>query len=142
MSQGEHVDYSGYSVLPMAIERQAIVAISCTAADTASPIDKRIIITAHNTNAKYAALTIRGCWFDGLLTANQVGGAPKSDQSDAASKDLDAQEIALVKGWGSYLLAAARGLCAAFPMFAVALANSSVSLLVSGSVPVGSGLSR
>jgi galactokinase len=49
---GEHIDYSGYSVLPMAIEKDCIMAIATFQEEEAT-------VTLANTNPKYPTRTIK-----------------------------------------------------------------------------------
>lgn len=49
---GEHVDYSGYNVLPMAIDRDFVLAVAVEANTSASSFH----LTIHNTNPKFTSL--------------------------------------------------------------------------------------
>lgn len=49
---GEHIDYEGYSVLPMAIRQDTIVAIKKRKADEAEPV-----LRIGNVNEKYSTCT-------------------------------------------------------------------------------------
>jgi galactokinase len=121
---GEHVDYSGYSVLPMAIEGDAIIAVSQSNEQLSSAVILENI--------------------DPAFTPRETPIQP--------SHLIDDTSVFEQHHWSSYFLAACQGLVKYAPdysiphdiasLFRELLAKGSIQLTIWGTVPIGSGLSR
>ena len=109
---GEHIDYEGYDVLPMAVSLDTIVA--CGAASPEDASDSGITY-ANLDDLKYP---------QGVFTSLE------------ASQPMPRQHT-----WGSYILAAYKGVHALLQECAITFTPKPLVLVVSGTVPQGSGLS-
>lgn len=108
---GEHIDYEGYEVFPMAIALDAIVAA-------------RSVPEGHGEG--------------GIAFANV--DAAKYPSGRFATTDVD-QPMPEKHGWSSYLLAAYKGVAELFASHGLPFKPVPLQLVVSGTVPPGSGLS-
>lgn len=115
---GEHVDYSGFPVLPMALVQDAIVAVHLEKRERGGDESEDCVITIANSIEKYAPKPF-------LLSHLQ-------DPTKALSSE-----------WTDYFLGALRGLQDKEKDTNKILSThfSSIQLYVDGSVPIGSGLS-
>ncbi|KAI5480405.1 galactokinase [Pseudohyphozyma bogoriensis] len=122
---GEHIDYAGFSVLPAAIERDTLVAYA--ASDTpppgstvVGPAPGQTIVHLLNTDPKYSA------------TSFQV-----DLKSDGKSLPMPAEHH-----WSSYFIAGTKGILSHIhSSYSTFTPPPHLFLLVTGSVPAGSGLS-
>ncbi|GAA5986428.1 hypothetical protein JCM11641_000996 [Rhodosporidiobolus odoratus] len=126
---GEHVDYCGFSVLPAAIERDVLIALSTAEPKPASgttfpaPSSKeKTVFVLRNTELKYE---------------------PTEFEVDLASDGSDL-EIAKEHHWSNYFKAGAKGILAHLheggKNWGIKVPER-VTVLVDGTVPEGSGLS-
>ncbi|KAH8918227.1 Galactokinase [Atractiella rhizophila] len=108
---GEHIDYSGFAVLPAAIERDVLIAISWAPSSSGNhTIDLR------NVNPKYERTTI---------------SFPASDHK---AESVNMKEHA----WGNYFKAALKGILG---RFAPQIGALEICALMTGNVPPGGGIS-
>jgi N-acetylgalactosamine kinase len=111
---GEHVDYSGYSVLPMAVAQDVAIA------------------GALRTDGVLRVRNVHGTRF----AECQIGLRELLDASDIRSLSANASHV-----WHWYVFAGVKGALVKGGVDAEALARSGADLLVDGRVPMGSGLS-
>ncbi|KFY14983.1 hypothetical protein V491_05827 [Pseudogymnoascus sp. VKM F-3775] len=116
---GEHIDYSLYPVLPMAITSDAIFAVSCPS-DSASTSKTFKIRISNVESEKFSA-----CEFD--IPYNRV------------DINIDSK----IHKWTNYLKCGLKG-ALEFPRktYSADFRPKAMNMLMDGSVPLGSGLSR
>ncbi|KAM0746484.1 galactokinase [Meredithblackwellia eburnea MCA 4105] len=122
---GEHIDYCGFSVLPAAIERDVLIAFTTVpSSDTVRPPSPgRTMIHLRNLDPTYTPVE---------LQVNLLG--------DGSDLTIDSNHH-----WSNYFIAGATGMLGylyfhpAFSTFPTPPAH--VYIMVSGTVPLGSGLS-
>ncbi|KAL3659546.1 hypothetical protein V7S43_015534 [Phytophthora oleae] len=114
---GEHVDYEGYAVLPMAIEQSVYVAFS--------------VITSNSGN-------------EGLKTLNVINAQP---QYKAVTMSIDQNEEEMIgkleqekSKWAKYVLCGVLGLRDDYPELFEG-ETKTLQMLVDGNIPAGCGLS-
>lgn len=128
---GEHIDYALFGVLPTAIERDILIA--CAPRDAASLDHSPGSVIADNMHTKYTRQT---------FAPSQVSDANDS-HAEAWRLDIDTKELR----WESYVKAGYYGVLNHHFAPANPCDNDevqkpvAVDLLVTGSVPAGSGLS-
>ena len=145
---GEHVDYSGYSVLPMAIAYDAVALFAPWPAPSAHHDRPHghwyPIFTLHNVDAGFAPVRVE-YRYDAEVDDNGELALRAVPLTAAADNDNDddgaiAVHDAAATRWSRYFVAALRGVVR---HFGVALHEQPRrwAVTVHGSVPVGSGLS-
>jgi len=120
---GEHVDYSGYSVLPMAIEGDALIGVS----QSSESLESAVVL--ENIESKFL---------------------PRSEPIQV-SHLIDDHSVFSQHHWSNYFLAACQGLVRHAKEYGIAhdvaqlfrdlVSKGTVQLTIWGTVPIGSGLS-
>ncbi|KAI0052334.1 galactokinase gal [Auriscalpium vulgare] len=130
---GEHIDYALFGVLPAAIERDILIA--CAPRDPS--LYPRGDVNAHNLHHKYTPQSFTPT----KKRSNSIGSGPPEEEVHVEEWHLDIDKKEL--RWESYVKAGYYGvLNRFFPTSATELEHPiPVDLLVTGTVPAGSGLS-
>ncbi|EMD32074.1 hypothetical protein CERSUDRAFT_119060 [Gelatoporia subvermispora B] len=133
---GEHIDYALFGVFPAAVERDILIA--CAPSETHSTPGG---VNADNLNPRYVRQTFSPM-LRSTVTASEEKEAAKAVHAEPWHIDIDKKELR----WESYVKAGYYGVLNRF--FSNASASSTpedhpvpVDLLVTGTVPAGSGLS-
>ncbi|KAG7395089.1 galactokinase [Phytophthora boehmeriae] len=117
---GEHVDYEGYSVLPMAIQQSVYVAFGVfNASHTGSNTEEVNVLSIVNVKAQYREVTVS-------LQAQESDQLKKLEQEGAS--------------WAKYVLSGVLGVRDESPEVFKG-GERELKLLVDGDVPAGCGLS-
>ncbi|KAI0267823.1 galactokinase gal [Gloeopeniophorella convolvens] len=131
---GEHIDYALFGVLPAAVERDILIA--CAPRDRHAHVHGAV--NAHNLHNKYPSQ------FFAPTRKRSASEEPSDDEVHVEEwhLDIDPKELR----WESYVKAGYYGvLNRFFPLTGTSIADSDhpvpVDLLVTGTVPAGSGLS-
>jgi len=111
---GEHIDYCGYDVLPMAVEKDILFAVKVV-----RPSESRNIIQLCNTESTFTPI-----------------------QLDLTSKDDTTIKLGVEnRHWSIYFLAAFHGICSKYDHLVDVGNLKSLKIMADGNVPKGSGLS-
>ncbi|KAG7386393.1 galactokinase [Phytophthora pseudosyringae] len=114
---GEHVDYEGYAVLPMAIEQSVYVAFNVKKISSGST--GVMVLSVANTKPQYKAVTLS-------MDEQEQGIGGKREQEGAA--------------WAKYVFCGVLGIRDARPEL-FAGEETELQMLVDGDIPAGCGLS-
>jgi len=123
---GEHIDYCGYSVLPMAVEKDIIVAVAADDDDVAEGGDLKLHCA--NTNTKYPMRVFEHGMQEGWANEKKHFTVDKTGKFTIDPTKHD---------WTSYFLAGYKKYFEETPE----AKPKTLFLLFDGTVPAGSGLS-
>ncbi|KAK7682609.1 hypothetical protein QCA50_014409 [Cerrena zonata] len=132
---GEHIDYTLFGVFPAAIEQDILIACGPRASQDPGHVE------AHNTHPKYTPQS-----FAPMLLSTASDASTKQDQEVNASVDVQSWHLDINPKelrWESYVKAGYYGVLNHFfdPSTNPSAHPVPVNILVSGTVPAGSGLS-
>jgi galactokinase len=139
---GEHIDYEGYGVLPMAIAADTVVAIRAVPAAAAAAATDPPSLSS--SSAPAAAPTLRLANLDSAAYPPAVFSADPDQTVDVANHSWGNYFLAAYKGVHDFLRERAAGGGAATTTTTTTTVPSplpSLEVLVHGTVPLGSGLS-
>ncbi|CAI5725459.1 unnamed protein product [Hyaloperonospora brassicae] len=115
---GEHVDYEGYAVLPMAIEQSVYVAFSAVKQGGVPTGGTLLRVTNAQPRYKDAQLSVREATHECMRKLDQDGA-----------------------GWAKYVLCGVQGVQSAYPELFSTGDKTKLHMAVDGDVPAGYGLS-
>lgn len=118
---GEHIDYEGYAVLPMAIEQD--IAIAFHARRTATEKEPPCLTVANMNAAKFESVTIL------------FPSAPNVEPAVAS------QSISQATSWSNYVRCGLLGMLTHRSSLQAIGAQMHVAMLIDGAIPAGCGLS-